>query len=666
VIAQRWRREAATVASFGVLILLVYRPIFSGCVIAGVDAFQLAIPDASFLLDCLRGHEWPLWTPYERLGQPFAGQLQTQAFYLPRVLTVLVAGPYWGITIEQVFHAAVSCAGGFIACRLLGRSWGASFVASAAFALGPMCTELANVPNLAGAAAWSGAMLAAALYLERNRSARAGVLLAVVAAASLMTGSPETWLWQAAAIFIVVGPRGRHVAAMAFAFMLAAVVILPTAEFLQNSIRFESVPGQFDWSAPTSSLLAIFWLNADLPRPVGEQHLVACLFQGSVMIALAVAAAWTKGPSRRLLIFGAGLALLALGDHFAPARWVLSVPPLSLFRYPVKYLVGASFCFSIAAAAGLDHLRSLRATKFVLVVPITIPLLLALHSFLPVRATTNIGLGWAAVFLLGAVGAFLLPRGERRADVVGFGLGALALAELAVVSFLWGTPMWLSAADLARSSKLAGLLPRPEQGRVSVEVSNTERLAWGSAGAFAEQSRDNLIPLRNVEEHVAIVEGYGPPEPRDYSNAAREDPRALHALAGVTHVLRATVEGSMTLSAAPPSLPRAFLSDALTDCRSEPPVWKSYRATSLEIEVNACAQTNLVVTDAWYPGWFAEVDGQPTAIVRAQQLVRSVEVPAGEHVVRMQYRPASFAWGAALSFLGAIVAVLVVAFRRTA
>lgn len=64
----------------------------------------------------------------------------------------------------------------------------------------------------------------------------------------------------------------------------------------------------------------------------------------------------------------------------------------------------------------------------------------------------------------------------------------------------------------------------------------------------------------------------------------------------------------------------------------------------------------LVLHDIYYPGWFAEVDGKPTPILRADQLFRAVEVPPGTHRVTFRFTPFSLA-----NLRGALNAVL----RRT-
>jgi hypothetical protein len=65
----------------------------------------------------------------------------------------------------------------------------------------------------------------------------------------------------------------------------------------------------------------------------------------------------------------------------------------------------------------------------------------------------------------------------------------------------------------------------------------------------------------------------------------------------------------------------------------------------------------LVVSDNWYPGWRAEVDGQPAEIWKVDTVIRGVVVAAGKHTVVMRYRPLSVYFGFALTLLGLAAAV---------
>ena len=59
----------------------------------------------------------------------------------------------------------------------------------------------------------------------------------------------------------------------------------------------------------------------------------------------------------------------------------------------------------------------------------------------------------------------------------------------------------------------------------------------------------------------------------------------------------------------------------------------------------------LVLTDLFYPGWQALVDGRPAQMYRADYAFRGVPVPGGTHVVEFRYRPVSFIAGAMISGL---------------
>ena len=66
----------------------------------------------------------------------------------------------------------------------------------------------------------------------------------------------------------------------------------------------------------------------------------------------------------------------------------------------------------------------------------------------------------------------------------------------------------------------------------------------------------------------------------------------------------------------------------------------------------------LVLSDTWYPGWTATVDGQGAKVERANVNSRAVYLEAGTHEVRFVYAPSSYRIGVAVS------AAAVIARRR--
>ena len=66
---------------------------------------------------------------------------------------------------------------------------------------------------------------------------------------------------------------------------------------------------------------------------------------------------------------------------------------------------------------------------------------------------------------------------------------------------------------------------------------------------------------------------------------------------------------------------------------------EQYEPTFVEIAVDAEAESMLVLSDAYYPGWQAMIDGELTDIYRANIMFRGVIVPAGEHRVVFRFEP---------------------------
>jgi uncharacterized membrane protein YfhO len=69
----------------------------------------------------------------------------------------------------------------------------------------------------------------------------------------------------------------------------------------------------------------------------------------------------------------------------------------------------------------------------------------------------------------------------------------------------------------------------------------------------------------------------------------------------------------------------------------------------VEIEVDSPAEGFLVLSDPYYPGWRATVDGDPATILRADYAFRALAVPAGPHRVTMAFRPGMWYAGLAIS-----------------
>lgn len=95
----------------------------------------------------------------------------------------------------------------------------------------------------------------------------------------------------------------------------------------------------------------------------------------------------------------------------------------------------------------------------------------------------------------------------------------------------------------------------------------------------------------------------------------------------------------------------------------------SYTPRNVVVATEARCPTYLVLTDLFYPGWQASVNGVPVETLAADVAFRAVPVPGGASVVTFEYSPRSFMVGVWLAVSGCVLlAGLSVAIwrRRTA
>jgi uncharacterized membrane protein YfhO len=65
----------------------------------------------------------------------------------------------------------------------------------------------------------------------------------------------------------------------------------------------------------------------------------------------------------------------------------------------------------------------------------------------------------------------------------------------------------------------------------------------------------------------------------------------------------------------------------------------------------------VILSDTWFPGWHATVDGKPARIYEAYGVLRGVVVERGSHIIEMAYRPASVIWGGVLTAIGFVLSI---------
>lgn len=324
---------------------------------------------------------WPTWTPYVAFGRPLLADPNFQLLYPPTWLN-LILPPAAYYTMFAAVHAWAAGFGTYRLGRHSGLTPLPACVAGGLWAASGPLLSTVNLFHHFASAAWMPWVLLAAQRALALPTASSVVVLGALAGGQALAGSAEMCLFTGAAAAVYAaaylrdggGPLRERiatcarvaVAAAAFAALLAAAQWLPTAALLRGASRTTSdLAVTTAWSIHPASLADVFvpQLAADLPLAAsvrlllfdGRRPLLVSLYLGVAslpLLALAVAAA--PHPLRRWGLLCLALCLVAALGRHTPAVMLFTVPPLSLLRYPAKWMVPASLFWALLAGRGLQ------------------------------------------------------------------------------------------------------------------------------------------------------------------------------------------------------------------------------------------------------------------------------------------------------------------------
>ena len=161
----------------------------------------------------------------------------------------------------------------------------------------------------------------------------------------------------------------------------------------------------------------------------------------------------------------------------------------------------------------------------------------------------------------------------------------------------------------------------------------------------------NLLGLRYIATGAPIESMDKTLKPGDLPLLARtsdgyiyENPNALDRVLFVTRAQPADFDRMLADGRWPDVDPRTTV---LLDAPAQPQAKSgsgrarilSYANTHVVLETESEGGGWLVLNDLWHRWWFAELDGAPVPMVRANVLFRAVEVPPGKHRIEFRFKP---------------------------
>lgn len=89
----------------------------------------------------------------------------------------------------------------------------------------------------------------------------------------------------------------------------------------------------------------------------------------------------------------------------------------------------------------------------------------------------------------------------------------------------------------------------------------------------------------------------------------------------------------------------------------------NYRTQEIELQADVKGDGLLVMSEVYYPGWQAYVDGEKTKIFRANYVFRAISLGPGKHKIKFIYSPFSVKFGLFITLLTTIVLLVIFLFK---
>jgi hypothetical protein len=727
----------------------------------GTPLFQF-YPWQIYTLQLLQNQQIPLWNHLNGMGAPLLANYQLAFFYPPSWL-IYIAGSIWGTSgiiwgdhFLLYLHIVWACVGMAMLARKLGITPIGQVISGLAFGMSSyLLTRLGFFPIIF-TIAWLPWVVISCDQLTglslRDYLKKAPVYIPLIFCMILLTGHAQSaWYclllgfcwglyrsagkngWRTAFSFGIV-----FIVSIILATGLAAIQLIPTAEFLSQSQRATQVGYAY---AMTYSLWPWKLIGLLFPdffgNPMsGNYWGYATYWEDSIYIGvfpLLLAGIGLINHVKRLrdkensskiaiLLFGViavGL-VFALGKNTPLYPFLYQhIPTFSMFQAPARWLIWVVFGLAMLSGMGMDALtipigkslywcRLATAGAFA----ITIGAFLAwmmLGNIQPtfIRATA---LGGVWLCLSGLLILFQPDPGEQRRRIwAGVIIAFVSMDLLLFASAANPTQPKGIISGQTQKEKNAASFP----GRSYISLDDEYQIKFGRILRFqdyrplVDPANLVLLPLPNLNllSNTEMVNNFDPLVPERYYRLMDElkyvvtnpEMQVMKDMA-VSHIYRlnsSPADGFDIVSIDSYAYATWFACSQYASSKIE--AWVLYSASFLQngmnrkiiiedadakvsnqpcdtagkvheimikrknqdivIATSTDADGWLRISQTWYPGWEATMDGNRIKLYPSDFIFTGLWLPSGNHEIILKYNPSSFRYGYGITFFGILIVI---------
>lgn len=646
----------------------------------------------------LKENTLPLWNPYNFSGTPLLANFQSAALYPFNILFFVLPDMYaW--TVLVILQPLLSLICMYLYMRSIKINRYGAWLASSSYATGGFMSVWLEYNTVGHVILWLPLLLLAVEKLRTSQSLAWLSAIAFVTSVSLLAGHPQVWAYMMlfAGAYGFMRLKGRiRLLAGGFTVLgvgMCGIQIIPGAELIFHAARSPHDPSHlFD------SILIQPWqlINLSFPNffgnPATRTYWLSDTFVGKVTtiglvpLFFLLSAFRRRSSITKWFVAAASIVLLLITNN--PVTQLLYRLPIPVLTSSSPTLMSFLFAFSLSVLCGmgLDYwmtdrhsvkkllLRTIQVfggigVLYVLTILPVIPLLTQNAQVIRRTLLYAGGVAGATLFLFGiaitkkrllkaAIGALLilhildLSVFFRRFNP--FSHPSLVFPGHDIISYLsekspdryWGYGTAHIDANFATYF-----------GIYSPEGYDPLYPKWYGEFLYSFKTGKLLTGFNNTTRSDAAISSH-------FGDGGLTDLNKQHVLntLSVKYILDRTENGG-DASIFPPkiftkiyenddwiiyenthAMPRAYLDTGTASI-------VSYTPQSITIRTQSTMGANLIVSDTYYPGWTARIDGLPAQIKKSEHTLREVAVPKGKHTVLMQYEPVSARIGWLVSVL---------------